>query len=160
MYNADSQIHVLHTFEFNSTYTSGLWGKWRSAMTKFPFEHLDGCLPHTPCVCCETLVFLKDRLDSWSYRQFLNLAHKAYGEDGENTAEIQSDSPWEPYNTRMILSTRACNCLRKDELVTFNDIASRTEAELLRTLDFGPKCLGEVKEFLNGFGFRLAQRSN
>ena len=53
------------------------------------------------------------------------------------------------------LSIRTANCLKNMEVTTYEKLARRSEAELLRTGNFGRKSLNEVKEILLARGLRL-----
>jgi hypothetical protein len=53
------------------------------------------------------------------------------------------------------LSIRTANCLKNMEVTTYEKLARRSEAELLRTGNFGWKSLNEVKEILLARGLRL-----
>jgi DNA-directed RNA polymerase subunit alpha len=57
------------------------------------------------------------------------------------------------------LSVRSYNCLKNANIQTIGDLVQRTEAEMLRTKNFGRKSLNEIKEILNnlglGFGMKL-----
>lgn len=57
------------------------------------------------------------------------------------------------------LSVRSYNCLKNANIQTIGDLVQKTEAEMLRTKNFGRKSLNEIKEILSnlglGFGMRL-----
>jgi len=53
------------------------------------------------------------------------------------------------------LSVRSANCLKNDNIVYIGDLIQKTEAEMLRTPNFGRKSLNEIKEVLNGMGLHL-----
>ena len=53
------------------------------------------------------------------------------------------------------LSVRSANCLKNDNIVYIGDLVQKTEAEMLRTPNFGRKSLNEIKEVLSGMGLRL-----
>ncbi len=46
------------------------------------------------------------------------------------------------------LSVRSANCLKNDNIVYIGDLIQKTEAEMLRTPNFGRKSLNEIKEVL------------
>ena len=50
------------------------------------------------------------------------------------------------------LSVRSANCLKNDNIVYIGDLIQKTEAEMLRTPNFGRKSLNEIKEVLSGMG--------
>ena len=53
------------------------------------------------------------------------------------------------------LSVRSANCLKNDNIVYIGDLIQKTEAEMLRTPNFGRKSLNEIKEVLSSMGLRL-----
>ena len=46
-------------------------------------------------------------------------------------------------------------CLKNDNIVYIGDLIQKTEAEMLRTPNFGRKSLNEIKEVLSGMGLHL-----
>jgi len=55
------------------------------------------------------------------------------------------------------LSVRASNCLQAGGIVTLRDLASRTEADMLKLRNFGKTSLKEIKEKLAELGVTLGQ---
>ena len=53
------------------------------------------------------------------------------------------------------LSVRSANCLKNDNIVYIGDLIQKTEAEMLRTPNFGRKSLNEIKEVLAAMGLHL-----
>ncbi|MBT4710801.1 MAG: DNA-directed RNA polymerase subunit alpha [Alphaproteobacteria bacterium] len=53
------------------------------------------------------------------------------------------------------LSVRSANCLKNDNIVYIGDLIQKTEAEMLRTPNFGRKSLNEIKEVLTQMGLHL-----
>jgi len=53
------------------------------------------------------------------------------------------------------LSVRSANCLKNDNIVYIGDLIQKTEAEMLRTPNFGRKSLNEIKEVLSAMGLHL-----
>ncbi len=53
------------------------------------------------------------------------------------------------------LSVRSANCLKNDDIVYIGDLIQKTEAEMLRTPNFGRKSLNEIKEVLAHMGLHL-----
>ena len=50
---------------------------------------------------------------------------------------------------------RSANCLKNDNIIYIGDLVQKTEAEMLRTPNFGRKSLNEIKEVLASMGLRL-----
>lgn len=53
------------------------------------------------------------------------------------------------------LSVRSANCLKNDNIVYIGDLIQKSEAEMLRTPNFGRKSLNEIKEVLAQMGLKL-----
>jgi len=53
------------------------------------------------------------------------------------------------------LSVRSANCLKNDNIVYIGDLIQKSEAEMLRTPNFGRKSLNEIKEVLAQMGLHL-----
>ncbi|HAR50107.1 MAG TPA: DNA-directed RNA polymerase subunit alpha [Smithella sp.] len=50
------------------------------------------------------------------------------------------------------LSVRSANCLKNAGINTIGELVKRTEAEMLKTKNFGRKSLSEIKDILNEYG--------
>jgi DNA-directed RNA polymerase subunit alpha len=58
----------------------------------------------------------------------------------------------------MELSVRSYNCLKNANIGTIGDLVQKTEAEMLRTKNFGRKSLNEIKEILSGMGLGFGMK--
>jgi len=56
------------------------------------------------------------------------------------------------------LSVRSYNCLKNANIQTIGDLVQKTEAEMLRTKNFGRKSLNEIKEILGGLGLSFGMK--
>jgi DNA-directed RNA polymerase subunit alpha len=56
------------------------------------------------------------------------------------------------------LSVRAANCLQAANIKLIGDLVQKTEAEMLKTKNFGRKSLKEIKEILAGMGLSLGMK--
>jgi DNA-directed RNA polymerase subunit alpha len=56
------------------------------------------------------------------------------------------------------LSVRSYNCLKNANIRTIRELVQKTEAEMLRTKNFGRKSLNEIKEILHSMGLSLGMR--
>ncbi|MBV9862438.1 MAG: DNA-directed RNA polymerase subunit alpha [Alphaproteobacteria bacterium] len=76
---------------------------------------------------------------------------------------VERESPGEPpVNKNLLrkvdeleLSVRSANCLKNDNIVYIGDLVQKSEAEMLRTPNFGRKSLNEIKEVLANMGLHL-----
>jgi len=81
----------------------------------------------------------------------------------EPVASREEDRPAElPFNKNLLrkvdeleLSVRSANCLKNDNIIYIGDLVQKTEAEMLRTPNFGRKSLNEIKEVLAQMGLHL-----
>ena len=81
----------------------------------------------------------------------------------EPKSGVSEDLPSEPpFNRNLLrkvdeleLSVRSANCLKNDNIVYIGDLVQKTEAEMLRTPNFGRKSLNEIKEVLAQMGLHL-----
>jgi DNA-directed RNA polymerase subunit alpha len=86
-------------------------------------------------------------------------------EDSEETpAEISEQDReiwWEKLSKsvdEMELSVRSYNCLKNANIRTIGELVQKTEAEMLKTKNFGRKSLNEIKEILSGMGLSLGMK--
>jgi DNA-directed RNA polymerase subunit alpha len=56
------------------------------------------------------------------------------------------------------LSVRSYNCLKNANIQTIGDLVQRTEAEMLRTKNFGRKSLNEIRDILAGLGLSFGMK--
>jgi DNA-directed RNA polymerase subunit alpha len=56
------------------------------------------------------------------------------------------------------LSVRSANCLKNSNIRYIYELVQKTEAEMLKTKNFGRKSLNEIKEILAGMGLTLGMR--
>jgi DNA-directed RNA polymerase subunit alpha len=56
------------------------------------------------------------------------------------------------------LSVRSYNCLKNANIQSIGDLVQKSEAEMLRTKNFGRKSLNEIKEILGGLGLGFGMK--
>ena len=83
-----------------------------------------------------------------------------FDEPDQKTAEEQKDDL--PFNRNLLrkvdeleLSVRSANCLKNDNIIYIGDLVQKSEADMLRTPNFGRKSLNEIKEVLSQMGLHL-----
>jgi DNA-directed RNA polymerase subunit alpha len=82
-------------------------------------------------------------------------------EAAEETAERSLDKMGEQLNRsveELELSVRSYNCLKNANIQTIGELVQKTEAEMLRTKNFGRKSLNEIKEILSSMGLSLGMK--
>src|SRR6202165_1087580 len=83
-----------------------------------------------------------------------------FEEPAKEIAEVPGETlPFNPALLKKVdeleLSVRSANCLKNDNIVYIGDLIQKTEAEMLRTPNFGRKSLNEIKEVLAGMNLHL-----
>jgi DNA-directed RNA polymerase subunit alpha len=56
------------------------------------------------------------------------------------------------------LSVRSANCLKNANIRFIGELVTKSEAEMLKTKNFGRKSLNEIKEILVGMGLSLGMK--
>jgi DNA-directed RNA polymerase subunit alpha len=82
-------------------------------------------------------------------------------EPSEEQAEGATDRSSDQLNRsveELELSVRSYNCLKNAGIQTIGELVQKTEAEMLRTKNFGRKSLSEIKEILGSMGLGLGMK--
>src|SRR5689334_17106399 len=86
-------------------------------------------------------------------------------EESEETAYETSIGEDEPLNENLFrsveeleLSVRSANCLQNANITLIGELVQKTEAEMLKTKNFGRKSLKEIKEILADMGLSLGMK--
>jgi len=87
-------------------------------------------------------------------------------EDVQESSEQVASQTTERFNENLNrsveeleLSVRSYNCLKNADIRTIGELVRKTEAEMLKTKNFGRKSLNEIKEILQGMGLSLGMVS-
>src|SRR5690606_22364914 len=86
---------------------------------------------------------------------FVNFDEPRRDEPAEQVSELAFNPALLKKVDELELSVRSANCLKNDNIVYIGDLIQKTEAEMLRTPNFGRKSLNEIKEVLAGMGLHL-----
>ncbi|MBP1751751.1 MAG: DNA-directed polymerase subunit alpha [Geobacteraceae bacterium] len=85
-----------------------------------------------------------------------------FDETAEESEEIETEEEKEKTNENLYrsvdeleLSVRSANCLKNAGIKLIGELVSRTEAEMLKTQNFGRKSLNEIKDVLAEMGLTL-----
>ncbi len=82
-----------------------------------------------------------------------------FEEEDEPLERIDADAPINDNLFRSVdeleLSVRSANCLQNAEIKLIGELVQRSEAEMLKTKNFGRKSLREIKEILTEMGLGL-----
>ena len=82
-------------------------------------------------------------------------------EQEEEAGEVQHDAVMEHLNKsveELELSVRSYNCLKNASISTISELVQKTEAEMLKTKNFGRKSLNEIKEILTSMSLSLGMK--
>lgn len=79
--------------------------------------------------------------------------------------EVKVEEPKSKFNENLFrrieeieLSVRSANCLENADIKYIGELVQKTEAEMLRTKNFGRKSLNEIKEILSEMGLSLGMK--
>jgi DNA-directed RNA polymerase subunit alpha len=108
-------------------------------------------------VRAEDAVALAARILQDQLSIFINFEEpqKPVEERGAQTSDLPFPAALLKKVDELELSVRSANCLKNDNIVYIGDLIQKTEAEMLRTPNFGRKSLNEIKEVLAGMGLHL-----
>jgi DNA-directed RNA polymerase subunit alpha len=79
----------------------------------------------------------------------------------EETQEVRQDAVLEHLNKsvdELELSVRSYNCLKNASIRTIGELVTKSEAEMLKTKNFGRKSLNEIKEILATMNLSLGMK--
>jgi DNA-directed RNA polymerase subunit alpha len=103
----------------------------------------------------EDAVALAARILQDQLQLFINFEEPRAASAEERPSEL-------PFNKNLLrkvdeleLSVRSANCLKNDNIVYIGDLVQKSEADMLRTPNFGRKSLNEIKEVLAQMGLHL-----
>jgi DNA-directed RNA polymerase subunit alpha len=107
-------------------------------------------------VTAEDAVALAARILQDQLAVFVNFEEpKKAIEEGAKHPELAFNAALLKKVDELELSVRSANCLKNDNIVYIGDLIQKTEAEMLRTPNFGRKSLNEIKEVLASMGLHL-----
>ena len=87
---------------------------------------------------------------------FVNFAHAEIKDDKQEEQHVLSFDPVLLKRVEELeLSVRSANCLKNDNIIYIGDLVQKTEAEMLKTPNFGRKSLNEIKQILNELNLTL-----
>jgi DNA-directed RNA polymerase subunit alpha len=102
----------------------------------------------------ETAVAYAARIIQDQFSIFINF-DEIEEEDKEAEEELKFDRNLLRKVDELELSVRSQNCLKNDNIVYIGDLVCKTEAEMLKTPNFGRKSLNEIKEILASMNLRF-----
>ena len=119
------------------------------------YDKLSMTLETNGTVTPEDAVALAARILQDQLQLFINFEEPKAQVEQEQASDL-------PFNKNLLrkvdeleLSVRSANCLKNDNIVYIGDLVQKSEAEMLRTPNFGRKSLNEIKEVLSQMGLHL-----
>jgi DNA-directed RNA polymerase subunit alpha len=106
-------------------------------------------------VRAEDAVALAARILQDQLSVFINFEEPTKVVEESRTPELEFNAALLKKVDELELSVRSANCLKNDNIVYIGDLIQKTEAEMLRTPNFGRKSLNEIKEVLAAMGLHL-----
>jgi len=91
---------------------------------------------------------------------FINFDEESEPQHLEESADDESKVNENLYRTvdELELSVRSANCLKNAGIKLIGELVSKTEAEMLKTQNFGRKSLNEIKDILTEMGLTFGMR--
>jgi len=87
---------------------------------------------------------------------FINFEEKEEGgADAEDDREVAYNTNLDRKVSELELSVRAANCLKAVNIKYLGDLVKKTDAEMLKTKNFGRKSLNEIKDVLTKLDLHL-----
>jgi DNA-directed RNA polymerase subunit alpha len=86
---------------------------------------------------------------------FINFEEPKKAQEEQRHPELAFNAALLKKVDELELSVRSANCLKNDNIVYIGDLIQKSEAEMLRTPNFGRKSLNEIKEVLATMGLHL-----
>ena len=111
------------------------------------------------CVTPQDAVGLASKLIKDHLTIFVNFEEEIAVD--ETVTETERDAIVEHLNRsvdELELSVRSYNCLKNADIKTIGELVTKSEAEMLKTKNFGRKSLNEIKEILGTMGLSLGMR--
>ena len=103
----------------------------------------------------EDSIALAARILQDQLRPFINFDEPEAEKDVSDSSEFALNKNLLRKVDELELSVRSANCLKNDNIVYIGDLVQKSEADMLKTPNFGRKSLNEIKEVLTQMGLAL-----
>ncbi|MBN2241604.1 MAG: DNA-directed RNA polymerase subunit alpha [Acidobacteria bacterium] len=113
----------------------------------------NGCISPQDAVAQASKI-LKDHM-------FIFINFEEMPEEEEEEVDRESERMYENLKRsveELELSVRSYNCLKNADIKTIGELVVKTEAEMLKTKNFGRKSLNEIKEILSDMGLSFGMK--
>ncbi|MDA0220106.1 MAG: DNA-directed RNA polymerase subunit alpha [Proteobacteria bacterium] len=122
------------------------------------YDKLSVTVETNGAVTPEDAVALAARILQDQLQLFVNFEEPEVRVEREETGEPEFNPNLLRKVDELELSVRSANCLKNDNIVYIGDLVQKTEAEMLRTPNFGRKSLNEIKDVLSLMGLHLGMK--
>jgi DNA-directed RNA polymerase alpha subunit len=112
-------------------------------------QHLPGCSPLAPCASCQLVTFLRGKLDTDDFGQFLELSRNF----DLSLKETELNRPLSDFSFAPVTVKRLQNYM----ILTLKDLLRKTETDLEELANFGKKTIHDIKEVLSEIGHHLGE---
>jgi DNA-directed RNA polymerase subunit alpha len=113
----------------------------------------NGCIPPQDAIA-QAAKIVKDHM-------FIFINFEEQPEEEEEEVDREAERMYENLKRsveELELSVRSYNCLKNADIKTIGELVQKTEAEMLKTKNFGRKSLNEIKEVLSEMGLTLGMK--
>ncbi len=113
----------------------------------------NGCVPPQDAVA-QAAKTIKDHM-------YIFINFEEQPEEEEEEVDREAEKMYENLKRsveELELSVRSYNCLKNADIKTIGELVQKTEAEMLKTKNFGRKSLNEIKEILSEMGLSFGMR--
>ncbi len=113
----------------------------------------NGCIPPQDAIA-QAAKIVKDHM-------FIFINFEEQPEEEEEEVDREAERMYENLKRsveELELSVRSYNCLKNADIKTIGELVQKTEAEMLKTKNFGRKSLNEIKEILAEMGLSFGMK--
>jgi DNA-directed RNA polymerase subunit alpha len=113
----------------------------------------NGCIPPQDAIA-QAAKIVKDHM-------FIFINFEEQPEEEEEEVDREAERMYENLKRsveELELSVRSYNCLKNADIKTIGELVQKTEAEMLKTKNFGRKSLNEIKEILSEMGLSFGMK--
>jgi len=123
-------------------------------MTKFLFEHYEGCTPLKPCANCLTVAWLRAKL---KHGDFEELIKRAEGNSQQTAEKTPVDLASSVEILRSFVPARVMIAMQNENVETIGDLVKLTEGRMMSIPNFGRRSLRALTDALASVGHHLGE---
>lgn len=120
-------------------------------MNTFPFDHLIGCTPLTPCDSCKVINLLRKKLSAEDFNDLVSEIRVITGNTYVAFSTL-NPAPLETSIATLKLTTRTHHCLSFENISTIGELVTKGRMNILKIPNFGRKSLNELVDALKEVG--------